>query len=121
LLIASIDLSCSIVRYSNRIGELYEDDGNSRSAIYWYERAVLHSRKALKLQNDSAQCKALLSMLYNNLGVAQRRAGLLTDAMNAYDQSIALHPEDDTAHNNKQRLQAELDEWTGSSGKLTPP
>ena len=59
-------------------------------------------------------------MLYNNLGVAQRRAGLLTDAMKAYDIAIELHPEDDTALGNRLRLQAELEEWTGTSGKLTP-
>ena len=45
--------------YCNRIGELYEDDGNSRSAIHWYERAILHSRKAQELQNDSSACKTV--------------------------------------------------------------
>mmetsp|Transcript_1238 Transcript_1238/g.2715 ORF Transcript_1238/g.2715 Transcript_1238/m.2715 type:complete len:621 (+) Transcript_1238:269-2131(+) len=107
-------------QYCNRIGELYEDDGNSRSAIHWYERAVLHSRKARTLQNNSKECRAALSMLYNNLGVAQRRAGVLTDAMKAYDLAIELHPEDETARNNKERLSSELEEWTGSSGKITP-
>lgn len=109
-------------KYCNRMGELYEDEGNYRSAIHWYDRAILHSRKRKELQPGSVEeCNAVLSMFHNNLGVAQRRAGMLNAAMESYNIAIGLHPSDQTAVNNMERLNMELEQWTGTSGKLTPP
>ena len=111
----------------NRIGELYESSENFQSAIHWYERSVMYATTMVELEKNSsdeakAQCVGQLSAQYNNLGLAQKKAGLLSQALASNNTAIEKSnpvPLPKTQRN-LEALKSEIEEWTGTSGKLTP-
>lgn len=95
-----------------RIGEKYKEARNYRSAAPWYERALVHSQQSgLSQENLCAQ--------YYTLGLAQKCAGFLTEALKSYNASLKLARIQGVVENRKTLL-CEMEMWTGSSGKLTP-
>ena len=111
--------------YCSRIGELYKRVKKYRSAIHWYERAVLYAKKEMKLELDagnnsnSHHRQEQLAYRYTVLASAQKRAGLLSKALENYDAGMEQFAHEDLVHH-KMCLVEEMDHWTGSSGKLTP-
>jgi len=105
----------------NKIGEQYEEGENCRGAIPWYERSVLHARKRMLFDDpeNAPTCKKSLGTQLCNLGLAQKRAGFLSAALESYDASVEIFDGGYTA-GNRQALLGEMKEWTGSSKKLTP-
>lgn len=92
-----------------RIGELYEEQGKFASAIPWYKRCCSISGMN-EFANDDR------SHDLSNLGVAQKRAGLLAEALDSYDKAIALCPEGcEIAVANRQTLVREMRHWTGTA------
>lgn len=107
----------------NRIGELYEHVENFRGAIPWYERALHHAkqRSVHDTRKENEHCrKAIIAEQYCNLGLAQKRAGMLTVALENYDKSLELVSDEGNASGNRQTLLREMKEWTGSSERLSP-
>jgi tetratricopeptide (TPR) repeat protein len=115
--------------FCNKIGERYEDDGSYRKAIAWYARSLVYAKK---LSPESLKKHGKLpSLSYCNLGLAQKKAGLLTEALSSYDECLRLlgDPNDldedgtdmlDAVSENRDSLFEEIAKWTGKSGKLTP-
>jgi tetratricopeptide (TPR) repeat protein len=131
-----------------RMAELHEDDNEYYSAIFWYERAISSSLKRLELEGDSSKhARSQLAVRYNNLGLATKRAGKLTEAGEHYDTAIEytglakggiddINFDDTEKVNdrdtdyvavtkrsidrNRCTLNKEFKLWTGTSGRLTP-
>ena len=93
-----------------RIGEVYEDQGKFARAIPWYKRCCAIS--ASERYGIADHCHD-----FSNLGVAQKRAGLLVEALASYDMAIAIvGPGDEEcsiAELNRQTLIKEMRHWTG--------
>jgi NAD(P)-dependent dehydrogenase (short-subunit alcohol dehydrogenase family) len=90
-----------------RVGELYEQLGKFSSAIPWYKRCCSISASN-QFENEEH------SHDLSNLGVAQKRAGLLVEALASYDAAIALW-NCDVALANRQTLVREMRHWTGTA------
>lgn len=103
--------------YTNRLGELYEEVSNFRGAILWYERAVVFAKKR-KPHVPDVYANPAIGRQYSNLALAQKRAGFLTKALENYNIAVPVDPTGSVQ--NREKLIAEIKEWTGSSGKLTP-
>jgi hypothetical protein len=97
------------------MGEKYEEVKNYRGSIPWYEKSLAHGIKLA----PSARSKIMLSTQHCNLGLAQKKAGLLSAALGNYNASLQLEPGGNALENRKTLLR-EMKEWTGSSDKLTP-
>lgn len=104
--------------YCTRLGEKYEEVKNYRYSIPWYERSLAHAIKKCKVA-PSAISEKILSQQHCNLGLAQKRVGFLSAALENYNKSLQVEP-GGTALGNRSKLLREMKEWTGSSGKLTP-
>ena len=102
----------------NRMGELYEELCCYRSAVHWYERGVHYATLLRGAPHHPKQAETA-SKLYNALGLAQKRAGFLTAAWQSYSTSLEILHTPETQRN-LQILKREMDEWTGTSGKITP-
>jgi hypothetical protein len=103
-----------ISKFCCRIGELYENRGRYRSAIPWYERCCEISAGGCFGPVEEAND-------LSNLGVAQKRAGLLRDALRSYDASLQVAPDGTTAASNRQALVREMRHWTGERGVCPRP
>lgn len=108
-------------KFCNQLGMLQEEEDSYRAAIPWYTRSVYFAKKRLEAdtQHNEANCKLALSAQHCNLGLAQKRAGFYNKAMENYDISLGLRHNEDV-EKNKETLETEMKQWTGSSGKLTP-
>lgn len=110
----------SLVEFTNRIGELYEEVHNFRGAIPWYERCLMEAKKRLPINDQYAKgIQKTIATQHNNLALAQKNAGFLSKALLNYNASLQIVPSDDVRENRK-TLRREMKQWTGSSGKLTP-
>jgi hypothetical protein len=105
--------------YCKKIGDKYEEVKNYRGSISWYERSVAHAIKKFKVA-PTANFKRKLSALHCILGLAQKKAGSLSAALENYNASLQLEPGASALPQHRKTLLLEMKEWTGSSGKLTP-
>lgn len=111
-------------RCCNRIGALNEEADNVHCAMYWFERAVMYASRMVELEKDSGSddakstCNEQLGIQHGSLGDVQERAGLLTKALASYNAAIALSA--GLAGIELETVQNEIEEWTGTSGNLTP-
>ncbi|KAL3911805.1 MAG: hypothetical protein SGILL_007139 [Bacillariaceae sp.] len=121
----------------NRTGETWEEDREYDSAIYWYERAVFTQLKRLELETGfgtETEIFEEITKFYNNLALANKRAGKLSKALEHYNTGLeyAVGPEEEEKEEaeqaalqvhlvqNKCTLIREMLAWTGTSEKLTP-
>lgn len=104
--------------YFDRIGELYEEVGNYRAAIPWYERALMCARRNYELLPQEGA--DFLGAQHCNLGLAQKYAGFLSKALENYDASLLANGDNADVAENRDTLLREMQQWTGTSGKLTP-
>ena len=106
--------------FTNRIGELYEEVSNYRAAIPWYERALIDSKKYEEANPQHASLKQMVGSQHCNLGLAQKNAGFFSKAFENYNASYSILRNVGTIAANRKKLLREMEEWTGTSGKLTP-
>ena len=105
--VSSISFYCCDV-----ISEKYRQAGNIHCALPWSELALFHAKQA--------RSRTLLAAAYVFLGSAQPSAGLLIEASRTYDNSLGLGSAAGDVWKYREELLREIEQWTGSSGKLTP-
>jgi hypothetical protein len=109
--------------YTQKIGELYEEESNYRAAIPWYEQMVLLAKQRVPHFPPGEDLTAPfidIGAACTSLGLAQKRAGFLVKAMETYNDGLLIVPESEHLLFNRQKLLREMGDWIGSSGKLTP-
>lgn len=94
------------------IAEKYRQDGRNRYALPWSQLALFHARQA--------RSRTLLAAAHVFLGSTQQSVGMLREASDTYDSSLGLGSSAGDVWKYREDLLREIEQWTGSSGKLTP-
>jgi tetratricopeptide (TPR) repeat protein len=102
-----------MIHVTEIIAVKYEQKKEWRNAIRWYKKNLHHVLNVKK--EDTAQ---ILGGSLNNLGLAQKRAGLFQEALQNYTRAKELG--NDGPKHNIRVLKDEIDEWIGTSGHVTP-
>lgn len=98
--------------YTRTIGWRYENAGQFRKAVPWYQKAVGLSCVGY----DSAP--GATSTYCHDLGTAYEKAGFLNKALGCYDHGISKGVETSPIIRAHERLLNELTKWTGTSGYM---
>lgn len=93
------------------MGLKYEEVGDYRRAIGWYEKNIVYPTKMVVFGYLPTAMRSSLS----NLGLAQKKDGMFESAKRNYDEALtyAYGPE---VRLNIMGLQNELEQWTGTGG-----
>jgi len=94
------------------IAEHYRQAGRNRFALPWSQLALVHAKQA--------RSRTLLAAAHVFLGSTQQSAGMLIEASRTYDGSLGLGSSAGDVWKYREELLREIEQWTGSSGKLTP-
>lgn len=105
--VSSISFYCCDV-----IAENYRQAGRTRCALPWSQLALFHAKQA--------RSRTLLAAAHVFLGSAQQSAGMLIEASRTFDGSLGLGSSAGDVWKYREDLLREIEQWTGSSGKLTP-
>lgn len=97
---------CDVIAEKNRQARRYRD------ALPWSELGLFHAKQG--------RSRILLAAARTLLGSTQQLAGLLSEATKTYDDSLGLGSAAGDVWKYREALLREMEEWTGSSGKLTP-
>lgn len=92
--------------------EKYRQAGSNRCALPYSQLALFHARQS--------RSRTLLAAAHVFLGSTQQSVGMLSDASNTYDKSLGLGSSAGDVWRYREDLLREIEQWTGSSGKLTP-
>jgi len=103
-----------LIQSNNLIGEAYEAMDNPFASIPYY-------LKAAQLADESGNIEHI-GRLYCNLGLAQKRCDMYSLAKKSYEKSLSVIQgfNLEAVEQNYQKLLKEMEEWTGTSGKLAP-
>ena len=106
----------AMLRLSENIAVKYEEMGDYYAAMHWYERNIRCIPEHLRKHNSELPSfMRPYPPALNNLGLAQKRAGLFQKALHNYNLAI----QHGCGRGNLDKLQQELDMWKGTSGELT--
>jgi hypothetical protein len=97
---------CDVIAEKNRQARRYRD------ALPWSELGLFHAKQG--------RSRILLAAALTLLGSTQQLAGLLNEAAKSYDDTLGLGSAAGDVWKYREALLREMEEWTGSSGKLTP-
>jgi hypothetical protein len=92
----------------------YAQASNYFAAVPWAELSLFYVKQIAKKDREH------LSVGYQFAAQAQRDADFLSKSMKNYDASLVVMSENDKAYQEQQSLLLQMEQWTGSSGKLTP-
>lgn len=94
------------------IAEKYRQAGRIRFALPWSELALFHAKQTCS--------RPLLAAAHIFLGSSQQSAGMLSEACKTFDGSLGLGSSAVDVWKYREALICEIEQWTGSSGRLTP-
>lgn len=99
----------------SRIAELYQEAENYESATFWSERALIHATNVVdKQSDDDLRFEGQVRRQFFKLGNAHREAGRLIKAYECYRKAS------DGFSGFLYTCHEEMEQWTGTSGNLTP-
>jgi hypothetical protein len=96
------------------ISRRYAQAKNYFAAVPWAELSLFHTKQMGKEDREH------LSIAHQFAAQAQRDADLFSKSMENYDASLVAMSENDKACREQQILLRQMEQWTGSSGRLTP-
>jgi hypothetical protein len=99
-------LCCDVIAEKNRQARRFRD------ALPWSELGLFYAKQG--------RSRILVAAARTLLGFTQQLAGLLTEATKTYDESLGLGSVAENVWEYREALLREMEEWTGSSGTLTP-
>jgi ssDNA-binding Zn-finger/Zn-ribbon topoisomerase 1 len=94
------------------MGEKYEKLGDFRRAIGWYEKNLLYA----PVMASVGTLPLTMATCLTNLGLAQKRAGMLESAERSYRQALT-YSELGPLRGNLEQLLFEMEAWSGTGGK----
>jgi hypothetical protein len=96
------------------ISRRYAQGKNYFAAVPWAELSLFYTEQITKEEREH------LSIAHQFAAQAQRDADFLSKSMEYYDASLVVMSENEKARQERQSLICQMEQWTGSSGKLTP-
>jgi hypothetical protein len=96
------------------ISRRYAQAKNYFAAVPWAELSLFYMKQVANTEREH------LSIANQYAAQAQRDADFLSKSMEYYDASLVVMSENGKARREQQSLLRQMEEWTGSSGKLTP-
>jgi hypothetical protein len=99
-------LCCDVIAEKNRQARRIRD------ALPWSELGLFHAKQG--------RSRILVAAARTILGSTQQLAGLLSEATKTYDDSLGFGSAAGNVWEYREALLREMEEWTGSSGTLTP-
>lgn len=94
------------------IADSFRQCGRTRCALPWSELALFHAKQA--------RSRTLLAAAHVFLGSTQQSAGMLMEASRTFDGSLGLGSSAGDVWKYREDLLREIEQWIGTSGKLTP-
>jgi hypothetical protein len=99
--------------YCFMIARRYSDAKNYLASVPWAELSLFYAKQAA---NENG---LHLSTAHRLAAQMQRNADFFSESLKNYDASLAIS-ENHGARHERQSLLDQMEQWTGSSGKLTP-
>jgi hypothetical protein len=96
------------------ISRKYAQAKNYFAAVPWAELSLFYTKQSAKEVSEH------LSIAHQFAAQAQRDADFFSKSMENFDASLVVMPENEKARQERQSLLRQMEQWTGSSGKLTP-
>lgn len=100
-------------RSCEQVGDQLEGEERYEEAADWYERAIRLSQASRNGKYSTREHSISLS----NLGLAQKRAGRLMEALRSYEKACTVHESTDDFINNIECLVKEMREWSATAGE----